>query len=232
LRAARIVALTNTVESPLSARAEVTIDVGAGPELAIPATKSITATLAILLGAASLLAGGAERGAAALTAVAKSARAWLSDGAATLREPASAIAHALAVVILGTDYGVPVAREGALKFKEAAYVRAEGFAAGEFRHGSSAMLDANAFGIGLVDRDGAAAVGAALDAVADRGAARLAIGAVALAGVARAGPIVDDAYDALAWLLTLQLLALYAARECGVDSDAPRGLTKSIDSPP
>lgn len=231
LRPRRIVALTNTPRSPLGDVAASVIDVAAGPELAIPASKSVSTTVAILLGAASLLSGEHGRDAAALLETSREVRAWLaSDGVAATIAAAGALARREHILVLGTDYGAPVAREAALKFKEAAYLHAEGFAAGEFRHGSSAIVDAGSAVIGIVDRDGRATVERPLADVEATGALRLAIGTVEPAGVERLGPVVADAYNALAWLTTAQLLALYAARARGVDSDAPRGLRKALIS--
>jgi glutamine---fructose-6-phosphate transaminase (isomerizing) len=230
LRPRRIVALTNTADSPLGERADVTIDVGAGPERAIPATKSVSSTIAILLAAATLLGGTATRTAAVLVATARIIRAWLEDSTATIIPPATLLAAHSNVVILGTDYGAPIAREAALKFKEATYLHAEGFEAGEFRHGSAAMVDAATAAIGIVDRDGSPIVGRAMRDLEQTGALRLAVGTTQLEGMLRLGPIVDDPYNTLAWLVTMQMLALCVARARGVDSDVPRGLTKAIVS--
>lgn len=228
LRPAKLVALTNTASSPLGESADLTIDVGAGPELAVPATKSVSCTIAILLTAASLRAQDRSRDPAMLLQTAQAIRGWLHDSAVTVVTPAAQIAHCSGIVILGTDYGAPIAREGALKFKEATYMHAEGFEAGEFRHGSAAMADASTAAIGIVDADGSRVVGAAMRDLAARGALRTTVGTESLGGAPRLGPIVDDPYNTLAWLVTLQMLALHVARTRGVDSDTPRGLTKAI----
>lgn len=228
LRPARLIALTNTEASPLGARADLTIDVGAGPELAVPATKSVSCTIAILLTAASLRAHDRSRDPSVLLQTAQAIRAWLRDSAGTIVTPAAQIAHCSGIVILGTDYGAPIAREAALKFKEATYMHAEGFEAGEFRHGSAAMTDASTAAIGIVDADGSPIVGAAMRDLAARGALRMTVGAESLGTIPRLGPAVDDPYNTLAWLVTLQMLALHVARTRGVDSDAPRGLTKAL----
>ena len=99
----------------------------------------------------------------------------------TVATPAAQIAQCSGIVILGTGYGAPIAREAALKFKESTYMHVEGFEAGEFRH-------------------------------------------------VRLGAMVADPYNTLTWLVTLQMLALHVARTRGVDSDAPRGLTKAVTS--
>jgi len=225
----RIIALTNTAESPLAARADLTIDVGAGAERAIPATKSVTATLAILLSTASLVGGESSRGAAALIEVAHQVRVWFGDsGLAPVIEAARQIARHQNIVILGTDYGAPIAREAALKFKEATYLHAEGFEAGEFRHGSAAMVDARSVAIGIMDRDADEIVGRPMGELAKTGALRYIIGTTSVESIPRLGPMVADPYNALAWLVTIQMLALDVARALGVEPDSPRGLTKAV----
>ena len=156
---------------------------------------------------------------------------WLGDsGVEAVMRAAVAISARHDVVVLGTDYGAPIAREAALKFKEATYLHAEGFEAGEFRHGSAAMLDASSVVIGIMDHDAIDIVGRPLCEARKAGAQRYAIGTTTVDEVTRLGPIVDDPYNTLAWLVTVQLLALHVARARGIDSDRPRGLTKAIVS--
>ena len=230
LRPRRLVALTNTVDSPLAARAAVTIDIGAGPEQAIPATKSVSCTIVVLLAAASHLAGEHTRDPDALIRTARTIAAWLDgpDVDASIVRAAVAVAARHDVMVLGTDYGAPIAREAALKFKEATYLHAEGFQAGEFRHGSAAMLDASSVVIGIMDHDATEIVGRPLREAKKTGALRYVIGTTTVDGIVRLGPIVDDPYNTLAWLVTVQLLTLYVARARGIDSDQPRGLRKAI----
>lgn len=227
----RLVALTNSPDSPLAARADVVVDVGAGSEIAIPATKSVTATVAILLWAASLADGATSRRPAVLIETARAIRAWFdSPGHAELAAAAGRIARCRSVIVLGSDYGLPVARETALKLKEAAYLHAEGFAGGEFRHGSVAMVDAACAVLGVVDDDALAIVAKPLRDIAASGAQRYLVGASSVDDIPRLGPLVDEPYNALAWLVSVQLVALHAARARGIDSDSPRGLTKALVS--
>jgi len=229
LRPRTLVALTNTTASPLAARADVVVDVAAHAELAVPASKSVTATAVILLWAASLAGRDGRREAVALVRTARAVRAWL-EGAdlALLTKHAERIAASPSVSVLGSHYGLPIAREMALKLKEACYLHAEGFAAGEFRHGSIAMIDASSTVIGIVDRDARAIVARPLAEMADLGALRLTIGSPAIDGIDRMGPDVELPFNALPWLVTAQMVALLAARSRGIDSDAPRGLRKAL----
>jgi glutamine---fructose-6-phosphate transaminase (isomerizing) len=225
----RTIALTNSIASPLAERADLTIDVLAGPEDAIPASKSVSSTIAILLSTASLIGGDRTRDPEMLIHTAENIRTWLDgSGVEAVVRAAVAIAARHDVMVLGTDYGAPIAREAALKFKEATYLHAEGFEAGEFRHGSAAMVDASSVVLGILDRDAIDIVGRPLREARKTGALRYAIGTTTVDGVMQLGPIVDDSYNTLAWLVTVQLLALHVARARGIDSDRPRGLTKAL----
>jgi glucosamine--fructose-6-phosphate aminotransferase (isomerizing) len=228
----RLVALTNTIDSPLGERADVTIDIGAGHELAVPASKSVTATAAIALWAASLVGGDHRRDGAMLHATARAVRAWLaSDALADLERAGRALAARSNVVVLGSAYGLPIASEVALKLKEASYLHAEGFAAGEFRHGSVAMVDTTYAAIAIVDEVARETVARPMRELAACGALRYSIGGTRIATVEALGPVVDEPFNTLAWLVTAQLLALYAGRARDIDSDAPRGLTKALVGP-
>jgi glucosamine--fructose-6-phosphate aminotransferase (isomerizing) len=130
---------------------------------------------------------------------------------------------------VGSGYGVPVARELALKVNEATYLHAEGFAAGEFRHGSAALLEAGTALCGIVDEASRDLVERPLSEAARSGALRFAIGAgPAPEGVPVLGPLTAEAFNTLGWLVTGQLLALYVGRARGIDGDAPRGLSKFL----
>jgi glucosamine--fructose-6-phosphate aminotransferase (isomerizing) len=225
----RSIALTNDVAAPLAERSDLVIDVGAGRERAVPATKSVTSMVAVLLWGAALVAGPSERGAAELERVADTVDAWLADDR-SMRDVAAAaerLAVRRSIAVVGAGYGVPIAFELALKIKESTYLHAEGFAAGEFRHGSSAMLDAATALVGVVDAASRATVERPLAEAARTDSLRFTIGEE-IAGIPRLGPVTREAFNTLAWLVTGQTLALGLGRARGVDGDAPRGLTKFV----
>ncbi len=228
LHPADLIALTNTSDSPLADRANICIDVGSGPEVAVPASKSVTATAAILLWAAGLMSGSHTRNAQMLVETAEDVRAWL-DGleVETVREAAARIARRRSVVIVATGYGLPVAHEFALKLKEASYIHAEGFSAGEFRHGSAAMLDATCAIIGIVDEVARNVVNRPLLEAVQAESLRYVIGGH-IGDIPLLGPVVGEAFNTLAWLVASQMVALHAGRARYVESDAPRGLTKAM----
>jgi glucosamine--fructose-6-phosphate aminotransferase (isomerizing) len=224
----RLVVLTNDGTSPLAERADVTIDCLAGPEIAVPASKSVTSMAAILLWAAALTGGKKNRTASTLVETAEDVRAWLDGaGVADMIGAARRIARRRSVAVVAAGYGVPVAYELALKIKEASYVHAEGFAAGEFRHGSSAMLDATTAIIGIVDEASRDIVHRPLAEAAEAEAARYVIGAHS-GDIPLLGPVTGEAFNTLSWLVAGQYLALSIGRANYVESDAPRGLTKWV----
>ena len=222
------IALTNSADSPLAARADLAIDVAAGPERAVPASKSVTAMAAILLWSAALIAGHRNRTSETLRATAADVERWLgAEGWRDAEAAARRLAYRRAVAIVGAGYSVPVAFEIALKMKEASYVHAEGFAAGEFRHGSSAMLDSSCALVGILDETSRDIVERPLEEAEQAGALRYVIGS-SLGEIPLLGPVTGDAFNTLAWLVTGQTLALCAGRAAHVDSDAPRGLSKFL----
>jgi glucosamine--fructose-6-phosphate aminotransferase (isomerizing) len=228
LAPASLVALTNASDSPLATRAQVTIDVLAGAEVAVPASKSVTTTAAIVLWAAALAAGRRHRDATSLRRTADDVEVWFDgDGVAAVAAAGADVATRRAVAVVGAGYGVPIAYEVALKIKESSYVHAEGFPAGEFRHGSSAMLDASSGIVGIVDEASRAIVQRPLEEAIAGGATRYAIGAPC-GDVPLLGPQTPEPFNTLAWLVAGQLLALSVGRANGVDSDAPRGLSKYV----
>jgi glucosamine--fructose-6-phosphate aminotransferase (isomerizing) len=234
LRPGRLIALTNTPASLLATRAHVVIDIDVGPELAVPASKSVSATAALLLWAASIVGARTNRNPDVLTKTAQALRTWLTapEAYGAVVDAGGEIALRGNVVTLGSDYGLPIASEAALKLKEASYLHAEGFAAGEFRHGSIAMIDERFVVIGFVDADALPVVARPMRELRASGASLYTIGSARIDDIAPLGPQVQEPFNTLAWLATAQMTALHAARARGVDSDAPRGLVKTLVDKP
>jgi glucosamine--fructose-6-phosphate aminotransferase (isomerizing) len=223
----RLIALTNDAHAPLAQRADLVIDVAAGVERAVPASKSVSAMVAVVLWAAALLGGPSERSAATLVRTADDVEHWLEDALGRMETVAAALALQRSVAVVGAGYGVPVAYELALKLKEASYLHAEGFPAGEFRHGSATILDAQTGLIGIVDDASREIVKRPLGEAERTHSLRYTVGGE-IEGIVRLGPLVGEAFNTLAWLVTGQVLALAVGRARGIDSDAPRGLSKYV----
>jgi len=166
--------------------------------------------------------------AAALVHAADAIALWLGNEAADMTDYSRQVAMRPSIAILGSGYGVPVARELALKFKEASYLHAEAFAAGEFRHGSMAMLDPSYSVFAITDNASREAIAPHLEAARELQALCLTIGAD-VDGVQRIDRIVaPKPFELLGWLTAGQMLALAVGRVRFVDSDAPRGLSKYV----
>ena len=144
----RIIAIVNQPESSIAREADIVLPTLAGPEIGVASTKAFTTQLAVL--ACFTVALARARGAighareaelvAALTEIPSRAREVLNHDE-RLREIAAEIAEARDVLYLGRGSAYPLALEGALKLKEISYIHAEGYAAGEMKHGPIALID-------------------------------------------------------------------------------------------
>lgn len=263
-----LLALTNVAESALAERARWAVQVHAGEERAVPATKSFVGQaiccLALALRAGSLRAG--PLGTAAVAA--KQARAALADALralpkrleqllaelegpqrAALDGAAALLDDARSTVVLGRGAASAVAHEGALKLREGAYLPAQSFTVGEFKHGPMAMLEpARDVVVGLLEPQGATVGAEGADGRTQDNLGRLAalglpmvlvapVGHPAEAELRRAAPqalwLHTPAAPQLSWpilaAVVLQRLTLCVALRRGIDPDRPRYLVKSID---
>ncbi|MFC4106951.1 SIS domain-containing protein [Micromonospora zhanjiangensis] len=224
-------AVTNAPDSPLVEVAELAVDVAAGHERAVAATKTYTAELlALLMLVEGIRAGdgalpAAER--AALDALPELAAATLADR--TPEELAPRYRFAAQLVTTGRGYAYPTAREAALKLMETSYLPALAFSGADLLHGPLAMTDPDVPVLAVVGSGpGGRAMGEVLPRLAERGADLVAVGSAAVPGAATrlAVPEVDERYAPLLDILPLQRLALALALARGEDPDAPRGLKK------
>lgn len=222
---ASVVAVTNNPDSPLARSARLHVSLDAGPELAVPATKTVTSQmLAILAIAAGLGDGDAGLTAADAARIPEAVAGILSDSAPVERVVSTLAAHRrMAVVGRGACY--PAALETALKLQETLGVMAHGFSSADFRHGPIAVCGPDApavllAGSGPADDDTRALRSDLTDRashVADFGT----------------GPDADAAWPALGGMAECilatvrgQQLALTMAAHLGIDPDQPSGLNK------
>ena len=228
---AHTLAVTNNPSSPLAAAAELHIDVAAGHERAVAATKTYTAELfALLLLVEGIRAGDGrlpddER--AALESLPDQARKVLDD--TTPVELAPRYRFAARLVTTGRGYAYPTARETALKLMETSYVAGLAFSGADLLHGPLAMTDPDVPVLAVVGAGpGGASMREVVARLGERRADVVTIGASDVDGAAlRIGtPAVDERYAPLLDILPLQRLALALALARGEDPDAPRGLSK------
>ena len=133
------IAVTNESSSPLGEAARLVVELDAGPELAVPATKTFTAQLAAFALIAEA-AGEVAHRPRELGAVGGAMRAVLEDPE-TARLAAARLSDAAGLIVAGRGFLYPVALESALKLKESALVLAEGYSAADLRHGPIAVLE-------------------------------------------------------------------------------------------
>jgi glucosamine--fructose-6-phosphate aminotransferase (isomerizing) len=242
-RGCPIVAVTNTVGSAITREADAVMFLQAGPEIAVAASKTYVTqitTLIVLAAAIARIRGSLpedeERaiGAALRALPSAAARAIeLADvGAAAL---ARRYVDSRGFMFVGRGAGYPVALEGALKLKEVSYVHAEGYAAGELKHGPISLLDAECPLVAIATRS---SVYDKLISNVMEGRARDArIIAVATEGDEAIGRYADDVcwvpdtHELLSGVLAiipLQLFAYHVATARGTDVDQPRNLAKSV----
>ena len=229
-------AITNNPDSPLARAAEFNLDIRAGKETAVAATKTYTGELLAVAALAAAMSPKAEQHQAALLAVPAAMQAALA-GEAEIQRVAEAHAGNTQCIILGRGYNYATALEWALKLKELAYVLADPYAAPDFKHGPIALVHPG-FPVLAVAPSGAVLedllpllrqlrdeLGADLLVLSDSDEA-LAIGQTALplpAGV-------PEWLSPLVAIIPAQLYCYHLTRACGYDTEAPRYLRKVTET--
>lgn len=230
--------LTNVAGSTLSREADYTLLLHAGPEIAVASTKAYTAQVAVL----SIMAGALGQYLKVeeaqnvdifheLGLVASSMESVLAEQEQLAEFSDRYLSQARNAFYLGRYLDYHVAREAALKLKEISYIQAEGFAAGELKHGPIALIEEGVPVIGLMsDEVTAHHMRGNLQEVESRGANTLVI---ATRNVAQSDDdlILDEVHPLLTPLVMVvptQLLAYFATLQRGLDVDKPRNLAKSV----
>ena len=224
-------AVTNNPGSALATAAELSVDVAAGHERAVAATKTYTAELlALLLLVEGVRNGDGRPGAeerAALAELPALAEKALADRSAD--DLAQRYRFASRMVTTGRGYAYPTARETALKLMETSYLPALAFSGADLLHGPLAMTDPDVPVLAVVGGGpGGRAMSDVVARLGERRADVVTIGPADVPGAAGrlAVPPVDERYAPLLDILPLQRLALALALARGGDPDAPRGLKK------
>jgi glucosamine--fructose-6-phosphate aminotransferase (isomerizing) len=240
-----VLSIVNVPESSMARESDAVLETLAGPEIGVASTKAFTAQLTVL--AAFALAAGRRRGTLdpareavltqALMAVPGHAAEVLEGPpAAAIGRIAERIAEARDVLYLGRGACYPIALEGALKLKEITYIHAEGYAAGEMKHGPIALIDRHVPVVAIApsgplfektasNLQEAAARGGQVIVFSD------AAGAARLQGIATETVVLPDCDPFVAPILyavAVQLLAYRVALLKGTDVDQPRNLAKSV----
>ena len=246
LRAARrlqevgchVLAITNVVGSTVSRLADKTVYTRAGPEISVASTKSFIAQLVALYWLVmSYSRADTKRLADMLVGIRQLPNKvqQVLDNESRIKEYGSYLAGYNNVFFIGRGINYPVALEGALKLKEVSYIHAEGYAAGELKHGPFALLDKRTPVVAIVARDNTyEAMLNNIREVKTRGAPIIALVEEGDSAVGKIAdfvitvPSVEFIFSPLVNTVVLQLLAYYAARERDCPIDFPRNLAKSV----
>ena len=243
---AKVLAICNTQGATLARESDAVIYTHAGPEVAVASTKALTAQitagylLGLFLGQVRGVVPAAELKALGLDLLKMPARvAEVLEGLNVASDLGAAMANAKSILFLGRNVGFPVAMEGALKLKELAYIHAEGFAAGELKHGPIALIEEGQPVIVIVpsprDADSLQpkvisniqeirARGARVIAIAEEGDPNVADYAEHVIFVPQSDPM----FAAILTVIPLQAFALALSTAKGLDVDQPRNLAKSV----
>jgi glucosamine--fructose-6-phosphate aminotransferase (isomerizing) len=229
--------------SSIARESDVIMPTHAGPEIGVASTKAFTCQLAVL--ACLAVAAGRARGELTEGDERKLVRALIEvprhmNEVLALEGEIEQIAHGIArsrdVLYLGRGTSYPLALEGALKLKEISYIHAEGYAAGELKHGPIALIDETMPVIVIAPHDGVfektvsnmqevAARGGKIILVTDPKGAREAM-MPSLTTITL--PEMPVSITPLVYALAVQMLAYHAANSLGTDIDQPRNLAKSV----
>lgn len=238
-----ILSVVNVSESAIARESDGVLQTLAGPEIGVASTKAFTTQLTVL--AALAIQTATERKsidgarAAALTRALIEAPALLAHVLANeshIREVAIKLSEARDVLYLGRGSAYPIAMEGALKLKEISYIHAEGYAAGEMKHGPIALIDEAVPAVFVAPYDNLFEKTASnLQQVVARGGKVILISDAQ--GIAEAGKYATETIEMPAcapfiapilYSAPIQLLAYHAAVAKGTDVDQPRNLAKSV----
>jgi glucosamine--fructose-6-phosphate aminotransferase (isomerizing) len=236
-------AIVNVPESSIAREADHVLPTFAGPEIGVASTKAFTCQLSVL--AALAIAAARARGEISASEENRLCASLLETPRHVVeflkQEPAiehlgTEIAKARDVIYLARGLNYPLALEGALKLKEISYIHAEGYAAGEMKHGPIALIDENVPIIVLAPRDGLfeKTVSNMQEVMARGGKVVMVSDAKGLADAGNrtwariAVPDVDSMMTPLVYAIPVQLLAYHTAVAKGTDVDQPRNLAKSV----
>jgi glutamine---fructose-6-phosphate transaminase (isomerizing) len=239
-----VLAVVNVPTSTIARESDIVMPTLAGPEIGVASTKAFTCQLAAL--AAFAIAAGRARGALSESDEKRLVRALIEVPRhlteALALEPQiellarDHLAKARDVLYLGRGTSYPIALEGALKLKEISYIHAEGYAAGELKHGPIALIDETMPVVVIAPHDRVFEKTVSnMQEVAARGGRLILVtdakGAAAAEGQALATltlPIMPTAVGPLVYAVPVQLIAYHTAVALGTDVDQPRNLAKSV----
>ena len=238
-----ILSIINVAESEMARQSDAVLLTKAGPEIGVASTKAFTTQLTVLAVFAIYLARAKQELDLAseqqlvselIEVPAKVSQILENDQ--DIQAVAAGLQHAKSVLYLGRGQNFPIAMEGALKLKEISYIHAEGYAAGELKHGPIALIDEHSPVVVIAPSDPVfdktlsnieqvvARKGKVIAITDETGAARIGSMAIEAIVVPQSAPFVAP----ILYTIPVQLMAYYTADLKGTDIDQPRNLAKSV----
>ncbi len=242
LKGAKIVAITNVVGSTVARESNSVIYTHAGPEIGVCATKTFTAQIIVMYLMGLYFAG--IRGninknkfhetISELKIIPNKIQSIL-DRAGEIKKIADKTYKYTCFLFLGRIFGLPAAMEGALKLKEISYIHAEGYAAGEMKHGPIALTDIKTVVVGIMPAD--AVYEKILSNIQEVKARKATVFSVITEGDKKTKKYADYVFQipetleelyAILTIIPIQLYSYYIAKNLGRNVDQPRNLAKSV----
>jgi glucosamine--fructose-6-phosphate aminotransferase (isomerizing) len=225
---ALVVAMVNAQDSPLAALADITIPLGAGPELSVAATKSFITALSAIAQLAAWWSDDHPLIEAVAELPNQLERAWALDWTAAL-EPLQSAEH---LYVVARGLGFAIAQEAALKFKETCGLHAEAFSSAEIRHGPMALVGPSFPVLAFTQQDETEeGVEAAAAAFAGKGAPVIQVGGLEKPGIVRLPAVKGHpALEPICQIQSFYRLADDLARARGFDPDRPSHLAKVTET--
>ncbi|MDP4012958.1 MAG: glutamine--fructose-6-phosphate transaminase (isomerizing) [Candidatus Nanoarchaeia archaeon] len=225
----KIISLVNVMGSTLKRMSDESLLMNAGPEICVCSTKNYTSQLAILLLLAYGFADRLEEGKELIQSAANKVEELIKNNLDKIKDLAKKLKDNKNMFLIGRDLAYPSALEGALKIKEVSYIHAEGFAGGELKHGTIALIEEGTPVITLATPETEQLINSNAIEIKSRGGYIIGIGSkkhevydfyIEVPNFKQANPLL--------MIVPIQLLAYYLAVERNCNPDKPRNLAKSV----
>ncbi|MBI4918836.1 SIS domain-containing protein, partial [archaeon] len=225
----KVLSIVNVASSTIDRLSDLSIKMNAGPEICVLSTKSYTSQLAILLMLAYSVSDRLSEGKKVLEQTTSQVSRLIESVTPQLKGLAKKLNKKQNIFLIGRDLAYPSTLEGALKIKEVSYIHAEGFAGGELKHGTIALIEEGTPVIVLATKETRHLILSNTSEVKARGAFVIGIDSekselydefIQVPEASYANPIIK--------IIPIQILAYYLALERNCDPDKPRNLAKAV----
>ncbi|MBI4044474.1 MAG: glutamine--fructose-6-phosphate transaminase (isomerizing) [Candidatus Diapherotrites archaeon] len=228
-KGAKVLSIVNTMGSTLWRLSDMSLLMNAGPEICVLSTKTYTSQVSLLLLLSFFAAGEKNEGLSMLEKTAGLSKKVLEDSSKKAIELAKRLSSQKSIFVIGRNSAFPAALEGALKIKEVSYIHAEGFAGGELKHGTIALIEKGTPVIAIATADTRPMILSNAQEVRARGAFVIGVDS-------KKNSVFDEWFELppdadsnpVLMIMPLQLLAYNLAIERGLDPEKPRNLAKSV----